>query len=68
MLVQKWLRGAGDIMKNMGLDHSAWRAGSKMAWGGRLGRLDRSGGPDDESDEIDPMKKTGLAHSAWRVD
>ena len=32
---------------------------------GRLGRIDWSGGPDDESDETNLMKKTVLAHSAW---
>ena len=33
----------------------------------RIGRLDRSGGTNDESDEMNLMKNMGLAHSAWRV-
>ena len=54
-------------MKKTGLAHSDWRVGSKMAWRFRLGWIDRSGGPDDESDEINLMKKTGLGHITWRV-
>ena len=49
------------------LDHSNWRVGSEMTWMGRLDRLDQSGGPDDESDEIIMMKYTRLDHSAWRA-
>ena len=64
MSVPKWLGGAGKLTKKMVLAHSAWRVGSKMAW---RGRLDRSGGTDDESDEKNLMKNTGLAHSAWSV-
>ena len=67
MSVPKWLGGAGKLTKKMVLAHSAWRVGSKMAWRGRLGRLDRLGGTDDESDETNMMKNTGLAHSAWCV-
>ena len=54
-------------MKNTGLAHSDWRVGSKMAWRFRLGWIDRSGGPDDESDEMNLMKNKGLDHSAWYV-
>ena len=36
------------MMKNMGLDHITWRVGPKMAWGGRLGRIDWSGVPDGD--------------------
>ena len=50
-----------------GLAHSAWCVGSKMAWRGRLGRLDWSGGPDDGYDETNLMKNTVLDHSAWHV-
>ena len=51
------------MTKNTGLNHSAWRVGSKMACRGRLGRLDRSGGPDDEYDGMNIMKNTGLYNS-----
>ena len=54
-------------MKNMGPAHSAWCVGSKMAWRGRLVRLDWSGGPDNESDKMNLMKNMGLDHSDWRV-
>ena len=51
----------------IGLAHSAWCVGSKIAWRGRLGRLDWSGGPDDEYDKMNLIKKKGLTHRAWRV-
>ena len=35
VLSQKWIGGAGDIMKNTGLDHSAWRVDLEMALRGR---------------------------------
>ena len=63
MLFRKWLEEAGNMTKNTGLNHSAWRVGSKMACRGRLGRLDRSGGPDDEYDGMNIMKNTGLYNS-----
>ena len=49
------------------LAYSALHVGSKMALRGRLGRLDRSGGTDDKSDEMNLMKNMGLDHSTWRV-
>ena len=49
------------------LDCSAWRVGAKIPWRGRLGRIDWSGGTNDEYDEVNLMKNRGLAHSAWRV-
>ena len=39
-----------------GLARSAWRFGSKLAWRGRLGRLDRLVGLNDESDEMNMIK------------
>ena len=36
------------MMKNMGLAHSAWHVGYKMAWRGSLGRINQSGGPDGD--------------------
>ena len=50
-----------------GLAYSALRVGSKMAWRGRLGRLDGSGGTNDKYDEMNLMKNMGLDHSSWRV-
>ena len=50
-----------------GLDYSALRVGSKIAWRGRLGRLDRSGGTNDKSDEMSLIKNMGLDHRTWRV-
>ena len=67
VLVQKWLGGVVNLTKETGMDHSAWRFGSKMVYRERLGRLDQSYGPDDESDKMNLMKKTVLTHSAWCV-
>ena len=67
MLFQKWLGEADNLTENTGLAHSAWRVGSKMDWRGRLGRIDRSGGPDYKYNEMNLMKNTGLDHSDWRV-
>ena len=56
-------------MKNTILDHSACCVGSKMTWKGRIGRLDQSGGPDDESDAVRKwLGGTGLADLISRVD
>ena len=54
------------MMKKTVLTHSAWCVGSKMAWRGRLVRIYRLGGPDDEYDETNLMKNMGLAHSSLR--
>ena len=50
-----------------GLAYITLRVGAKMAWRGRLGRLDWSGGTDDKYDEMNLMKNVGLDHSTWRV-
>ena len=41
--------------------------GSKMPMRSRLGRIDRSGGTNDKSDEMNLMKNMGLDHRTWRV-
>ena len=50
-----------------GLAYITLRVGTKMAWRGRLGRLDWSGGTNDKYDEMNLMKNMGLDHSTWRV-
>ena len=35
-------------MKNTGLSHITWHVGSKITLRGRLGRIDRSGGPNGD--------------------
>ena len=64
-----WFKNGGvvNLTKETGMDHSAWHFGSKMVYRERLGRLDQSYGPDDESDKMNLMKKTGLVHIAWVV-
>ena len=37
-----------NVMKKMGMDHRTWIVGSKMDLGGRLDRLDESGGHDGD--------------------